>query len=164
MPALKSSIVGETFDKVVRKAEFEGISFVDFLNLPDMPKEAPPARSDAAFASHHGHRSPCVHAGIAGVHTSLSLLLEPRQNSETDDFDDVVGRISVVNRHIRVLGMLDRRRQRDFRYGGAPFYKCFLDLHHPCLLCESSHSARREKETQADDGMSCHRAGRHWRH
>jgi len=78
MPDLKSSIVGETFDKVVRKAEFEGISFVDFLNLPDMPEEAPPARSDAAFASHHGHGTPdgwsCQsHAGLAGVRLTLCL-------------------------------------------------------------------------------------------
>jgi len=109
MPALKSSIVGETFDKVVRKAEFEGISFVDFLNLPDMPKEAPPARSDATFASHHGHRSPCVHASNAGVHTSLSLLLEPRMDFETSDFDDVVGRIAVDQRHVHVVRMLDRQ-------------------------------------------------------
>ena len=56
MPALKSSIVGEPADEVVSKAEFEGISLVDFLNLLHMSKEAPPASPDTERASHHGHK------------------------------------------------------------------------------------------------------------
>jgi len=55
MPALESRIVGETSDEVLRKAEFEGIPTVNFLNLLDISKETPPAPSDAVFALDHGH-------------------------------------------------------------------------------------------------------------